>query len=114
MVTLAGGVVVLVRFPFSDLTHSKIRPALVLADALDEEWVLCQLTSNAYADTRAIGISQSAFATGSLDKLSFARPTKLFTAHVSLVASRVGVLRPQALAQVLEAVIKGFSAQLLR
>lgn len=114
MVTLAGGVVVLVRFPFSDLTHSKVRPALVLVDAQDEEWVLCQLTSSAYADARAIPIPQMAFITGSLDKVSYARPTKLFTAHVSLVASRVGVLRPQAFAQVLEAVIRGFSAELLR
>ena len=114
MVTLAAGVVALVRFPFSDLSHSKVRPAIVLLDAQDEEWVLCQVTSNPYADTRAVALPQSAFASGSLQKLSYARPTKLFTAHVSLLASRAGMLRPEAFGKVLEAVINGFSSQLLR
>ena len=113
MVTLAAGVVVLVRFPFSDLTDSKLRPALVLLDAHDEEWVLCQLTSNPYADARAIALSQVSFASGSLQKVSYARPTKLFTAHISLIASRVGALRPEAFRQVIEAVINGFTSTLL-
>jgi hypothetical protein len=40
---------VLVRFPFSDLSFMKLRPALVLADAGRGDWVLCQITSNPYA-----------------------------------------------------------------
>lgn len=32
MGTLAAGAVVLVRFPFSDLSEAKLRPAVVLAD----------------------------------------------------------------------------------
>ena len=46
------GVVVLVRFPFSDLSSSKLRPAVVLAHAGGEDWVLCQVTSNPYGDSR--------------------------------------------------------------
>jgi mRNA interferase MazF len=34
------GVVVLVRFPFSDLTASKLRPAVILAHAGGADWVL--------------------------------------------------------------------------
>ena len=33
MVSPAAGKVVLVRFPFSDLSQSKLRPAVILADA---------------------------------------------------------------------------------
>ena len=33
MVIPAAGAVVLVRFPFSDLSQAKLRPAVVLADA---------------------------------------------------------------------------------
>jgi mRNA interferase MazF len=44
------GVVVLVRFPFSDLSWSKLRPAVVLAHAGGVDWVLCQVTSNPYGD----------------------------------------------------------------
>lgn len=45
MVALAPGLVVLVRFPFSDLSSFKLRPAVVLAHAGGVDWVLCQVTS---------------------------------------------------------------------
>jgi len=40
MVALAKGSVVPVPFPFSDLSQSKLRPAVVLADAGRGEWTL--------------------------------------------------------------------------
>ena len=54
MVPSAAGAIVLVRFPFSDLSQSKLRPAIALADAGRGDWILCQVTSNPYSDTRAI------------------------------------------------------------
>ena len=50
MGAFAAGEVVLVRFPFSDLSSSKLRPAVILAAAGRQDWILCQITSNAYAD----------------------------------------------------------------
>ena len=47
------GVVVLVRFPFSDLSASKLRPAIVLAHAGGVDWILCQVTSNPYGRSRS-------------------------------------------------------------
>ena len=44
----AAGEVVVVPFPFSDLTQSKVRPALCLADAGRGDRVLCQITSQPY------------------------------------------------------------------
>jgi mRNA interferase MazF len=52
MGAFAAGQVVLVRFPFSDLTRSKLRPAVVLANVGRNDWVLCQVTSKPYADSR--------------------------------------------------------------
>ena len=49
MVPTQPGVVVLVRFPFSDLSSSKLRPAVALATAGGVDWILCQVTSNLYA-----------------------------------------------------------------
>lgn len=53
MVTPSVGAVVLVPFPFSDLSQSKLRPAVVLAGAGRGDFVLCQITSKAYADSGA-------------------------------------------------------------
>jgi mRNA interferase MazF len=40
--------IVFVSFPFSDLSHAKLRPALVLANAQRNDWILCQITSKSY------------------------------------------------------------------
>ena len=41
MVAPTAGEVVVIPFPFSDLTQSKVRPALCLADAGRGDYVLC-------------------------------------------------------------------------
>jgi mRNA interferase MazF len=65
MVAPSAGAVVLVRFPFSDLSQTKLRPAVVLADAGRGDWVLCQVTSKPYGDSRAIKLEDTSFAAGS-------------------------------------------------
>ncbi len=105
MVTPAAGEVVLVPFPFSDLSQSKVRPAVCLAGAGRGDWVLCQVTSSPYGDPAAIPLDASDFASGGLLVSSFARPGKLFTAHAGLMVRSVGVLAPAAFARVLSAVV---------
>jgi len=105
MVTPTAGSVVLVPFPFSDLSRAKLRPAVVLAHAGREDWILCQITSKPYADPRAIMIVDTSFATGSLRLTSYARPGKLFTANRSLMRAEVGKLKREALREIVEAVV---------
>jgi mRNA interferase MazF len=97
---------VLVRFPFSDLSQSKLRPAIVLADAGRGDWILCQVTSNPYSDTRAIMLSDESFRQGGLQRTSYARPAKLFTANHEPMMAEVGVLTEEALRQVINAVVE--------
>ncbi|HLL14245.1 MAG TPA: type II toxin-antitoxin system PemK/MazF family toxin [Pyrinomonadaceae bacterium] len=106
MVTPSAASVVLIPFPFSDLSQAKLRPAIVLASAGREDWVLCQVTSNAYADVHALEISDSDFLTGGLQRTSYARPGKLFTAHGSLIVAEVGTLKGESFELIIEAVIK--------
>ena len=80
MVAPSAGSVVLVPFPFSDLSQSKLRPAVVLANAGRGDWILCQVTSSPYSDATAVGLSSTDFKRGSLRVVSYARPGKLFTA----------------------------------
>ena len=96
--------VILLPFPFSDLSASKLRPALLLADAGKGDWLLCQITSNPYADTRAVTLADADFADGGLQRISHARASKLFTAHESLFQRAVGQLKAERHAQVVEAV----------
>ena len=105
MVAPEPGLVVLVRFPFSDLSSSKLRPAVVLAHAGGVDWVLCQVTSNPYGDAAAIPLSKAAFLSGGLGRESFARPGKLFTASESIVVRRAGVLLPSTHHEVVEGTI---------
>jgi mRNA interferase MazF len=102
----ATGQVVIVRFPFSDLTATKLRPAVVLADAGRGDWILCQITSKSYGDSRAIPLTDTDFASGSLQLSSYVRPGKLFTAHASLVAGQVGGLRTEKFSAIRDAVIR--------
>lgn len=105
MVAPTAGGVVLVRFPFSDLSQTKLRPAVVLADAGRGDWILCQVTSKPYGDTRAIKMEDTGFATGSLRVLSYARPGRLFTANRDLIVSEVATLKSQSLKQVVDVVV---------
>ena len=105
MVAFSAGAVVLVRFPFSDLSQTKLRPAVVLADAGRGDWILCQVASNPYGDTRAIRLEDTSFSAGSLRVLSYARPGKLFTANQDLIVSEVATLKSQSLKQVVDAVV---------
>lgn len=85
--------VILLPFPYSDLSAQKMRPALLLADAGRGDWVLCQITSKPYADSSAIKLTQTAFEQGSLQRISYARPSKLFTANESLFAGVAGCIK---------------------
>lgn len=105
MVAPSEGAVVLIRFPFSDLSSSKLRPAIVLASVGRDDWILCQVTSNPYADSTAIKITDDDFETGSLQRVSYARPGKLFTANSSLMEAEAGRLNGTAFKNILDAVV---------
>jgi len=55
------GDIVVVPFPFSDLTSAKKRPALVIAELEGDDLILCQITSQQIRDRYAILIDDSDF-----------------------------------------------------
>ncbi len=60
------GDVVVVPFPFSDLTRAKRRPALIIAELEGDDLILCQITSQRIKDKYAISINEDDFETGIL------------------------------------------------
>jgi len=105
VVAPAGGAIILVRFPFSDLSQTKLRPAVVLADAGRGDRILCQVTSKAYGDACAIRLEDASFAAGSLRATSYARPGKLFTASQDLMVTQVGKLKPEPFWQIIDSLV---------
>ncbi|HEX3571482.1 MAG TPA: hypothetical protein VHU44_11720 [Acidobacteriaceae bacterium] len=105
MGVFAAGQVALLPFPFTDLSRNKLRPAVLLAGASREDWIVCQITSNPFGDIRSLALTTSDFSIGGLQHISYLRPGKVFTAHESLIASVIGTLKPGMLATVRNAVI---------
>ena len=97
---VAGDVVVTI-FPFSDLSSSKRRPALVLVEVEFGDLILCQITSKPYSSKVAIAIQADDFSSGGLPVSSYARPDKLFTTDTTLIEGVTGALKDEMFDQVL-------------
>lgn len=106
METFSAGAIVLVPFPFSDLSAEKLRPAIVLAEADKGDWILCQVTSQRYSDPFAIAITAADLRVGSLTAACYARPTRIFTASDSLIRRQVGNLTDKHTETVITALIQ--------
>lgn len=105
MGAFTAGSVVLVRFPFSDLSQAKLRPAVVIADGGRGDWLLCQITSSGYSDAQAITLTDANFLEGGLQKVGYVRVGKLFTVNENFIARRVGRLERTFFEQVRGAVV---------
>ena len=112
MAASANGTIVLVRFPFSDLSGAKLRPALVLAQVGRDDIVLCQITSRPYADALAIEIAASDLQRGTLDRTSYIRPGKLFTGNQTIIARDLGRLNHTKFNDTVKAVIDLFESSI--
>jgi mRNA interferase MazF len=100
------GDVVIVPFPFSDLTQTKRRPALVVAGLAGEDLILCQITSQSVADEYAVSILAEDFSSGGLNQNSNVRPNRIFTASQSIIAYKAGEVLPSKLAEVIDKIVE--------
>jgi len=100
------GDVIVVPFPFSDLSAAKRRPAFVVAALTGDDVILCQITGKAVADSYAISISDGDFATGGLQQDSNIRPNRLFTADSNIIRYCVGTLTQSKTQEVIEKIVQ--------
>ena len=93
MARFVSGEVVVIPFPFTDLSSAKVRPALVLASLSRGDVILCQITSQSAGHPEAIPILSADFESGGgLARTSFALPHRLVTANEVCVRRSVGKL----------------------
>ena len=104
MEKLVKGDVVVLPFPFSDLTASKKRPALIIAVLEGNDVILCQITSRLRTDSYSILLANSDFKTGGLNLVSNIRPNRLFTAEKSLIQYKIGSLADKKLNEIIKSV----------
>jgi mRNA interferase MazF len=79
-----------------------------LANAGRGDWILCQITSKAYADSAALELRDSDFELGGLRLVSYARPSKLFTASGGIFLSMAGQLGAEKISEIMRRVMSLF------
>ncbi|MDP3742168.1 MAG: type II toxin-antitoxin system PemK/MazF family toxin [Candidatus Micrarchaeota archaeon] len=109
METLVKGDVVVLPFPFSDLSASKNRPALVVATLIGEDVILCQITSVLRADEYILALSDNDFKQGALRIESRIKCNRLFTADKSIISYKLGSLKESKIKEVERKLIKIFT-----
>ncbi len=106
MAEFVKGDVVVVPFPFSDLTQAKRRPALVISVLEGDDVILCQITSRTVRDRYAISLTDSDFVSGGLRQGSNIRPSRIFTADQHIILYRAGHINGEKLREVVERIIE--------
>ena len=94
------GDVVVTPFPFSDLTSSIKRPAVVVATLKGDDLILCQITTKERDDSHVISLTSKDFTEGGLKLDSFIRPTRLFTLSKSIIKYKAGSLSKEKIGKV--------------
>jgi len=89
------GDIVVVNFPFSDLSGSKRRPALVLADLYGDDVILCQITGVNRKDAYSVVLDADDYAEGTLSTVSTVRPNRVFTADKSIIRNKACSITPE-------------------
>jgi mRNA interferase MazF len=99
------GDVVVVPFPFSDLSGSKRRPALVLTDLRGDDIMICQITSQPTGDMFALTVKSEDFLSGSLLVDSYILSSRVFTTDKHIILRKIGTITPELMNKVIDAII---------
>ena len=81
--------IVLVPFPYSDLTGSKLRPALIVSNEninSTEDRICCLVTSNPPKDHALL---LNSFHEGDLPFKSWVKPHRIFTIHEKIIKKKL-------------------------
>lgn len=100
------GELVVTPFPFSDLSSSIKRPALVVANLKGNDLILCQITSKFHPDPYQIELNKNDLSTGKLIVKSFIKPSILFTLRSSIILYKIGKIKEEKIKEVEDKICK--------
>ena len=102
---VAKGDVLIVDFPYSDLSGSKLRPALVVALTPGRDVILCQMTSRSRSDRDAVSITPADVPSGKLSGPGLVRTNHLFTADRKLLRGNIGSVSAFKMREITDAIV---------
>ena len=106
MAEFIKGDVVVIPFPFSDLSEVKKRPAFVVNSLSGDDIILCQITSQAIKDKYSVSLKKIDFVSGGLSVNSNIRPNRIFTADKGIILYKVGNVKESKKKEVIQKIIE--------
>lgn len=99
------GDVIVLEFPFSDLTSYKRRPALIIKIPSGDDIIICQITAESQKKDVEIPIKNNEFAKGGLKKDSYVRIDKITTIKRTRTKYKIGSLKPEKFKEIIDRVV---------
>jgi mRNA interferase MazF len=97
--------VIFIKFPFSDLSNAKLRPALIVGLSDNNDYILCQITSKNYGSANPLKLQIDSFESGGLIIDSFVRVNKIFTANINIINKKVATITKTKHIEVIQRII---------
>ncbi|MBO9684147.1 MAG: type II toxin-antitoxin system PemK/MazF family toxin [Flavisolibacter sp.] len=102
--------IVLVPFPFSDLSSSKKRPVLILSNSAYNnkfsDVLVCVITSNLFQDDYSVSLNNDDLEVGILPEQSIIKCHKLFTIEQSQIIKRFSMISGQKFEEVCKRIVE--------
>src|SRR3989344_7294052 len=99
--------IVLLPFPYSDLTGAKQRPALIISNNTlnkTKDRICCPITSKQPTDGRGVRLDKRNFERGDLPFQSWVKPYRLFTIHEGAIKKRLCVVTKDLQSKIVESI----------
>ena len=100
MERLVKGDVIVLPFPYTDLSSVKKRPALVIAILKGNNIILSQITTIKRDDEDLINLTKKDFSSGFLKHDSFIMVSLIFTADSSRIEYKIGKLKQEKIKEI--------------
>jgi len=98
--------IILVDFPFSDLTKTKKRPALVINQLEGENTLLCQITTKRRNIQKYEIVLPREYCIGDIRFNSFIYADMIFTLHKSLIHKKIGEIKSSKIKDIINKKVK--------
>jgi mRNA interferase MazF len=104
MARFTKGDIVIIKFPYTDQTNFKRRPALVIMVPPGNNVVIVQITSQ-NRGPYPIPIAQPDLTTGTLNQQSYIQPDVIVTVNESIIHGKAGSLKQKKMDEVINKIV---------